>query len=766
MNKTQKAGRAPGETQRSNYSEKYFAPSSGITIQDAFDAATRHDGKPPKPDGRGYKSLCPAHPDKDPSLHFEEGRNGGIVLTCLSHGCAFRAVLDAWGLSPGNGHAHQPEAPIEALARRRGWKREAFAAISAEEDGACVKFPMRGADGSITGWRLRRGDGQPFQGGQKALSLKGGQNGVLCPWPLPDTDPVLVTEGEADLLAALSAGHAATAGTPGSTPGGKTINTLAALVAGRNVILVPDPDEAGAKWLVTIGGRLSRARCEVTVIPPTGADLDERLKAGEILACILSTARPWEAPKPPDWADAGARPEDIVRDIRPMRLAELFLDRLHGGRGDHLRLRRYAGAWWLWQLGAFREFSHEALGAALAQFLDPLRVEVETKGGETELFPLKNSTHARNEIANVLPAVGGLVEVDPPAWLDGRDEPDPRECICFRDKLYHLPSGETHRATPAYFGMTALPFLYSDTPAACPEWRAFLDQVFDGDHETVQCLRDWFGYCLAPDTRYQKMLFLHGTRRSGKGTIGRVLTELLGPRNVCAPTLASFGTNFGLQGLLGKSLAIVADARLSAKADQAVVAERLLSISGEDSLTIDRKYSEPVTVRLPTRIMILSNELPRFQDSSAALAGRFVILSMQRSFYGHEDIGLLGRLLAELPGILQWAIEGWHRLAERGRFIEPTRSRDLVEELNLLGNPVGAFLEGCTSEQPGAQVTLADLYSAWRDWCEANGREHPGNIQTFGRDLRTARPELKIVQMRIGAGRIRCAEGIALNEQQ
>ena len=37
-----------------------------------------------------------------------------------------------------------------------------------------------------------------------------------------------------------------------------------------------------------------------------------------------------------------------------------------------------------------------------------------------------------------------------------------------------------------------------------------------------------------------------------KGTIGRVLTALLGKENIAAPTLTSLTSNFGLQPLLGK----------------------------------------------------------------------------------------------------------------------------------------------------------------------------------------------------------------------
>ena len=95
---------------------------------------------------------------------------------------------------------------------------------------------------------------------------------------------------------------------------------------------------------------------------------------------------------------------------------------------------------------------------------------------------------------------------------------------------------------------------------------------------------------LSADTSQQKMLLIVGPKRSGKGTIGRVLQALLGHSNVVGPTLASLQTNFGLAPLIGKPLAIISDARLGGRSDQASIAERLLSISGEDAVTIDRKF--------------------------------------------------------------------------------------------------------------------------------------------------------------------------------
>lgn len=59
------------------------------------------------------------------------------------------------------------------------------------------------------------------------------------------------------------------------------------------------------------------------------------------------------------------------------------------------------------------------------------------------------------------------------------------------------------------------------------------------------------------------MLLIVGPKRSGKGTIARVLTRLIGNGNVSGPTTSSLAGPFGLQPLIGKTLAIVSDAGIS-----------------------------------------------------------------------------------------------------------------------------------------------------------------------------------------------------------
>jgi putative DNA primase/helicase len=168
---------------------------------------------------------------------------------------------------------------------------------------------------------------------------------------------------------------------------------------------------------------------------------------------------------------------------------------------------------------------------------------------------------------------------------------------------------------------------------------------------------------------------LVGPKRGGKGTIARVLTALLGRHNVGGPTLSSLGTNFGLQDLIAKPVAIISDARIGAKSDHSLITERLLSVSGQDLQNVDRKYLPPWSGQLPTRFVILTNELPRLSDSSGALASRFIVLLLERSFYNEENPNLTEELCEELPSIFLWALDGLQSLRARGRFQPPAASR-------------------------------------------------------------------------------------------
>lgn len=450
----------------------------------------------------------------------------------------------------------------------------------------------------------------------------------------------------------------------------------------------------------------------------------------------------------------------VLSPTRTLPTAESFAREFHlhpEGRTIHC----YAGLLTEWQGNRYVELEDNAVKKHLQAWLhDALRYVVNRGTGELELADFQSNPSTVKAALESIKALVHLPATTPtPSWLDVNSaRPSPCEIVACRSLLLHLPTMRRLPATPLFFSTCALDFDPDPAAPSPASWHAFLHQLFDGDIESHDLLQEWFGYTLTGDTSQQKMLLIVGPRRSGKGTIARVLARLVGTTNVCGPTTSSLAGPFGLQPLIGKTLAIVSDARFHGE-NIATVVERLLCISGEDTLTVDRKNITSVTLKLPTRFMFLTNEFPRLTDSSGALAGRFVILRLTESYYGREDILLTDRLLAELPGILNWSIEGWRRLHERGHFVVPASVRDVVQEIEDLSSPVAAFVREQCVVGPGHRVPVDVLYDAWKGWCEIEGRQAVTTRQTFGRDLAAA---VAGISRRRGTGMRPFYEGISL----
>ena len=409
----------------------------------------------------------------------------------------------------------------------------------------------------------------------------------------------------------------------------------------------------------------------------------------------------------------------------PMGVARKLIQDHQHDNGE-LMLRHYRGAWMEWQQTHWADAEDKAIKSWLYSRLEQAKYwhvqpATERRDEIRELKPWNPNRHKVGDVLDALIAITHTAEtVDTPSWLAvvrdgprlnplsvplkvGRDGPhktgekyrDTRanEIVACSNGLLHVTTRKLLDHTPLFFNTVAVPFAYDPAAPEPVKWLEFLHQLWTDDAEAIAALQEFFGYVLSGRTDLHKIMLQVGPTRSGKGTIARVLAALLGKGNVAGPTLASLGTNFGLSPLLGKPLAVVSDARLAGSNVHQVV-ERLLSISGEDLLTIDRKYREPWSGKLPSRFLILSNELPQFGDASGAIANRFIVLVTHESFLGKENTSLTHELTSEtsLAGILSWSLDGLDRLNQQGRFTEPQSSTDSIVALQDLVSPTAAFV--------------------------------------------------------------------------
>ena len=478
--------------------------------------------------------------------------------------------------------------------------------------------------------------------------------------------------------------------------------------------------------------------------------------------------------------DKKFRPNEAPED--PHRLARLYINN-ECYHQDGCMLRFYRETWMRWNGHYYEEIPNKEVNAHLSR---TAKIEFDSwnkkdtdawiERGKKNLAGKhcprpevrRVGTRTIGDMSQALTSytiLGGKIEA--PAWLDERATPDPIEVLPCKNGLIHLPSYVNNdnyfiNPTPIFFGTYSLGYDFNSDAPEPTEWIGFLDSIWGDDRDSINTLQEWFGYCLTPDIRQHKMLMMIGPKRAGKDTIGNILQAMIGESNSTGNTLNSFSDRFGITAMIGKPLTVISDARISGRGDLAVIVERLLTISGGGKLTIDRKNMSAWSGVLKTRIVINTNELPRFVDSSGAFASRLLILRLTKSFYGHEDIKLQDRLMGELPGILKWSIAGWKRLNERGKFEQPKSAAGLVKEMLALSSPVSAFVKAKCVVAGHCKVSIQALYSSWVDWCKEVGRREPGDITSFGKNLHSFLPKLKIVRSKKGEGRERSYKGIGL----
>ncbi len=323
---------------------------------------------------------------------------------------------------------------------------------------------------------------------------------------------------------------------------------------------------------------------------------------------------------------------------------------------------------------------------------------------------------------------------DPNTW-QGPPEFDSKH-VAMANGIFDIERREMRPHTPRYFNTWSLPFEY-DPEATCPQWLAFLEDVFENDPESIRTLRQFFGMFISGRTDLEKILALIGPSRSGKGTIADMIEALMGPSSVEAFTLKHLAGEFGLQNLVGKSVMIAADSRSAMKAeDQQTAIERLLSLSANDKLVINRKNQRPLSMRLGVRPVIMSNELPAFMDSSNAINQRMVMLKMRKSYVGREDITLKKRVLSEVQGVFNWALGGLDDLNETGKLLQPASAQNYLDTLDEGASPHEQFLNLYCEVGTGEDYWCyhPELVQLWKSHCEQNDMK-PGNPNWLPRKL-------------------------------
>ena len=140
-----------------------------------------------------------------------------------------------------------------------------------------------------------------------------------------------------------------------------------------------------------------------------------------------------------------------------------------------------------------------------------------------------------------------------------------------------------------------------------------------------------------------------------------------------------------------------------------------------DPLTVDRKYRDPLGVKPTARLVFATNKIPKFVDESDGIWRRVIILPTRVVVPPEQqDKALTRKLIAELPGIFNWAVEGLVWLRKQDRFTEPKATIEATRAHRQACDPTGTFLREHYREDLRGELASDDLKQDYQRWCQDN----------------------------------------------
>jgi len=298
-----------------------------------------------------------------------------------------------------------------------------------------------------------------------------------------------------------------------------------------------------------------------------------------------------------------------------------------------------------------------------------------------------------------------------------------------------------------------------DPNARCPLWLNFVNEITNDNKELANYLKNIVGYSLTGDTKEQLFFFLHGYGANGKSVFVNIIQDLLGDYAMQTPvsTIMTRG-----KGSINNDIARLRGARYVATTETEEGSRfnesEVKLITGGDTITARFLHQEYFEYRPQFTLWISGNHKPVPGDSYSIWRRLILIPFDVRFSEDKQDKGLSNKLRAELPGILNWAIEGSLEWQEKG-LTTPKVILNATKDYQSEMDRINTWMQDCCIDDAGNDNSekASDLYKSYKCWADENG-EWRMNQRILGTKL----AERGYIKRRESTGWV--YKGIGLNE--
>ena len=267
-----------------------------------------------------------------------------------------------------------------------------------------------------------------------------------------------------------------------------------------------------------------------------------------------------------------------------------------------------------------------------------------------------------------------------------------------------------------------------DPQAQCPRWESFIHWALP-DMSRASLLQETFGYTLIPGQPFQSFFMMTGTGSNGKSVVLSVL-QALHKDSFETVALANLGGRFSLGTLGRKRLAIDTEAEnvVNAVSGEGNSATAILkSWTGGDPVKIEAKRIQGWSETINAKYIMSCNKKPRFVDPTKGVWRRLKLLKFEATIEERQADVQLGSKLGtqELPGIVNWAIQGLRRLYAQNGFTQSEVLKGDLSEYQIDSDSVALFVQDFMRETTGDAKTawfdIRPFHKAYKDRCMESG---------------------------------------------
>ena len=304
-----------------------------------------------------------------------------------------------------------------------------------------------------------------------------------------------------------------------------------------------------------------------------------------------------------------------------------------------------------------------------------------------------------------------------------------------KNGLLNIYTKELKPHTPDFISLIQYPVNY-DPEAKSPIWDKCVAEWMSGpeQEEKIKLIKQFCGYCLSSSMLYDRALFMVGDGGNGKSTFIDTIAMVFGPDATSHLDLETLYDKYGFDGLIGKRLNIVEEVH-----GNYYQSNKLKKLISGEQVTIDKKYKDHFTFRPQTKFAFSVNMLPRVDDTSTATERRIIAVQFLNNYRDNPNYELrssVGLLAQELPGILNWMIEGAIDLANDKKFITTQEQIKMLDEYREENSSVEGFLSQCIVLNEFTSIEVPTLYEEYKIWSMSDGgRKIKANI-TFTKEVK------------------------------